>query len=145
MRLSRGLLGVPVERPIKGLSFDLDVKPYLLDDLRDRSNSIIERRVAEPRPKAEPLKEPLSASTLFKLFPYAHAKLSFWLFTETNTPKHKVGAFTPLFSSPKHNNKRRAQNPLVVLFQLWLFICLFLLMGQTCRHHLYEGFQLRRG
>jgi hypothetical protein len=24
------------------------VKPYLLDDLRDRSNSIIERRVAEP-------------------------------------------------------------------------------------------------
>ena len=69
MRLSRGLLGVPVERPIKGLSFDLDVKPYLLDDLRDRSNSIIERRVAEPRPKAEPLKEPLSASTLFKLFP----------------------------------------------------------------------------
>jgi len=99
MRLSRGLLGVPVERPIKGLSFDLDVKPYLLDDLRDRSNSIIERRVAEPRPKAEPLKEPLSASTLFKLFPYAHAKLSFWLFTETNTPKHKVGAFTPLFSS----------------------------------------------
>lgn len=44
MRLSRGLLGVPVERPIKELSFDLDVKPYLFDELRDRSKSIIERK-----------------------------------------------------------------------------------------------------
>lgn len=33
VQLSRGLLGVPVERPIKELSFDLDVKPYLLDEL----------------------------------------------------------------------------------------------------------------
>lgn len=49
MRLSRGLLGVPVERPIKELSFDLYVKPDPLDELQDRSNSIIERRVAEPK------------------------------------------------------------------------------------------------
>lgn len=41
----------------QSLSFDLDVKPYLLDELRDRSNSIIERKEELRRKKPSAMKD----------------------------------------------------------------------------------------